>query len=184
MASPPVVAEHAIVTDTSAAKLPLMSLIIAMVVAVLLCVALIGGAMFYLVHSGKLSVGRPGVAEGKTEPPAVLPAHVMIFDPMVANLADTGGAAYLKISLAIRIADDVSKKGAQVKEDKPGKGTSDTEAAVRDTVLTVIGLMTSDQLLAPEGKSRLKAALRAALVEHDPDLKVMDLYFVDFLVQR
>ena len=57
-------------------------------------------------------------------------------------------------------------------------------AEVRDTVLAVLGRQTADGLLAADGKGRLKVELKAALAEHNRDLKVMDVFFTDFLVQR
>jgi flagellar FliL protein len=51
-------------------------------------------------------------------------------------------------------------------------------------VLTVVGQQTADNLLAANGKERLKAALKSALAEHNANLKVTDLFLTDFLVQR
>ena len=48
----------------------------------------------------------------------------------------------------------------------------------------VVGRQTAEGLLAPEGKEHLKKELRVALAEHNPELKVLDLYFIDFLVQQ
>jgi flagellar FliL protein len=55
---------------------------------------------------------------------------------------------------------------------------------VRDTVLMVVGHQTAEGLLALDGKERLKAELKTALAEHNPELKVVDIHFTDFLVQR
>jgi len=57
-------------------------------------------------------------------------------------------------------------------------------AAIRDTVLTVLGLQTADDLLAPDGKERLKLELKKSLAEHNGNLKIAELFFTDFLVQR
>ena len=77
----------------------------------------------------------------------------------------------------------VDKNGAKPKEGKGGKD-ADTAAAVRDTALTVLGRQTSDGLLSVDGKERLKAELKAAMAEHNAELKVTDLFFTEFLVQR
>jgi flagellar FliL protein len=165
--------------------MPLMPLILAMVAAVFVSVLTMGGAMFYLVRSGRLPVQKGLAVEVRpaaSAPPVA--AHSMVLEPMVANLADAGGATYLKMALTLRIADDPLAKGTPAKEEKPAKGISDSEAAVRDTVLMVVGRQAADELLASGGKERLKSQIKAALAEHNPDLKVMDLYFIDFLVQR
>ena len=67
---------------------------------------------------------------------------------------------------------------------KDDKVADDAGAAVRDTVLTVLGRQTADSLLATDGKEHLKSELKAALAEHNRDLKVTDVFFTDFLVQR
>ncbi len=72
----------------------------------------------------------------------------------------------------------------QGEKSKRDKGTDDAVAAVRDTVLSVLGRQTADGLLAADGKEHLKAELKTALAEHNSDLKVMDVFFTDFLVQR
>jgi flagellar FliL protein len=48
----------------------------------------------------------------------------------------------------------------------------------------VLGRQTADGLLAADGKEHLKTELKSALVEHNADLKVKDVFFTDFLVQR
>jgi flagellar FliL protein len=185
MATSPALEESPVLSEVKPAKMPLVPLILAMVTAVFVSVASMGGAMFYLVHSGRLPIQKGLLVEAKPSASAPPPAaHSMVLESMVANLMDAGGATYLKMALTLRIADDPLAKGAAAKEEKPGKGISDSEAAVRDTVLTVVGRQTADELLAPGGKEHLKSQLKAALAERNPELKVMDLYFTDFLVQR
>jgi flagellar FliL protein len=48
----------------------------------------------------------------------------------------------------------------------------------------VLGRQTSEGLLSVDGKERLKAELNAAMAEHNADLKVTDMFFTEFLVQR
>jgi flagellar FliL protein len=102
------------------------------------------------------------------------------------NLADAGGSSYLRIALTLRVAEIADKKDAKAKDEKSkdNKSADETVAAVRDTVLTVLGQQTADGLLAPGGKAHLKAELKKALTDHNADLKVMDVFFTDFLVQR
>ena len=185
MATSSAVADIPVVPEPVPAKLPLMALVIAMMAAVLLSSGAIGGTIIYMIHSGRLPLQRGTPSEAPSAAAAPAPAsHVMALEPMVANLADAGGSAYLKVALTLRIADEAAKKGAPAKEDKAPKGINEAEVAVRDTVLTVVGRQTGEGLLAPEGKEHLKLQLKTALTEHNPELKVMDLYFIDFLVQR
>jgi flagellar FliL protein len=163
--------------------------LIAVVVGVVIATLGVGGVACYLVHTGRLPM-QAGVAR-KTE--AAIPAatHAMVLEPLLVNLADPSGSAYLRVALTLRVADAADKKGAKAKDEKSkddrnkdDSGADDAVAAVRDTVLTVLGRQTSDGLLAADGKEHLKVALKAALAEHNGDLKVTDVFFTDFLVQR
>ncbi|MEO8736327.1 MAG: flagellar basal body-associated FliL family protein [Edaphobacter sp.] len=138
-----------------------------------------GGVLYYLARSGRLSMR--GAAAIATVPPARIATHLMALDPILVNLADTGGSSYLRLSLTLQVTDATAKKDVSARSDK---SSDDAVAAVRDTALTVLGSQTSDNLLVPEGKDRLKLDLKRAFAEHNADLKVKELFFTDFLVQR
>ena len=170
---------------STAAKVPVIAMLLAVVAGVVIATVGIGGVVYYLVRTGRSPV--QGGTLGKAE--AVTPAttHAMVLEPLLVNLADAGGSSYLRVALTLRVADASDKKGSQTKDgkNKDDKNSSDeAAAAVRDTVLTVLGRQTADGLLAADGKEHLKVALKTALAEHNADLKVMDIYFTDFLVQR
>ena len=122
----------------------------------------------------------------RTEAVAPTTTRAMVLEPLLVNLADAGGSSYLRVALTLRVADVADKKGAKASDEKSknDKGAEDAVAAVRDTVLTVLGRQTADGLLATDGKEHLKTELKAALAEHNADLKVKDVFFTDFLVQR
>jgi flagellar FliL protein len=160
-------------------------MLLAVVAGVVIATMVIGGVVYYLARTGRFPV--QGGTSGKAV--AVVPAatHAMVLEPLLVNLADAGGSSYLRVALTLRVADAADKKGSQTKDgkNKDDKNASDeAAAAVRDTVLTVLGRQTADGLLDADGKEHLKSALKTALAEHNADLKVMDIYFTDFLVQR
>jgi flagellar FliL protein len=136
-----------------------------------------GGFLYYLAHSGHL-MARTSVVRGES---AAQPTRLVALDPLLVNLADPGGEAYLRLSLALRIADAPAKKAGDA---RAVGGEEEETDAIRDTVLAVLGRQTSDSLLALDGKERLKSELRRTLAQRNPKLKVMDLFFTDFLVQR
>ena len=167
-----------------AAKFPLVPLLIAVVAGVLVAALGVGGVVYYLVRTGRLP-GREGSAH-KTEAALPVATHSMVLEPLLVNLADTSGSSYLRVAITLRVADATESKEAKPREEKPkeDKENSGDVAAVRDTMLTVLGRQTADRLLAVDGKDQLKAELKTALAEHNADLKVMDVFFTDFLVQR
>jgi flagellar FliL protein len=169
------------VAASVAAKVPVVPLLIAVVVGIVIATLGVGGLIYYLAHIGRLPT--LGGAAQKAEAVAPAATHAMELEPLLVNLADAGGSSYLRMSLTLRVADAPEKKANNEKK-KDEKGTDESVAAVRDTVLTVLGRQTADSLLAADGKARLKTELKSALAEHNADLKVIDVFFTDFLVQR
>jgi flagellar FliL protein len=167
-----------------AAKIPVVPLLIAVVLGVVIAVLGVGGVVYYLAHTGRLPM--QGRMPQKIEVDTPFTTHAMVLEPLLVNLADAGGSSYLRIALTLRVADIADKKGAKAKDEKSKdeKAGDEDGAAVRDTVLTVLGQQTADGLLAADGKAHLKAELKKALAEHNANLKVMDVFFTDFLVQR
>ena len=166
------------------AKLPIFPLLVAVVTGVMVASLGVGGVVYYLAHTGRLSMQR-----GTTQKMTVVAAtvtHVLVLEPMLVNLADPSGNSYLRIALTLRVADVSEKNVAKENNEKTkdDKGGDEAVAALRDTVLAVLGRQTSDGLLAVDGKAHLKAELKAALAEHNTDLKAMDVFITDFLVQR
>ncbi len=167
----------------AAGKIPLVPLVIAVIVGVLIATIGVGGVMYYLVRSGRLPIAAAGAKKKEAAVPTV--THALVLEPVLVNLASAGGTSYLRLALTLRVTDADEKKDAKANSEKEGgKGSDDQTAAVRDTVLTVLGQETAEDLLAADGKDHLKVALRAAFAEHNPDLKVTDVFFTDFLVQR
>jgi flagellar FliL protein len=167
-----------------AAKFPIVPLLISVAAGVVLATLGVGGGVYYLAHTGRLPM--QGAATQKTESVALTTTHAMVLEPLLVNLADAGGSSYLRVALTLRVADVVDKKAAKAdgEKTKDDKSSDDGVTAVRDTVLAVLGRQTADGLLAADGKERLKIELKAALAEHNADLKVKDVFFTDFLVQR
>jgi flagellar FliL protein len=166
------------------AKVPVFSLLIAVVMGAAIAAIGVGGGVYYLVHTGRLPM--QGAATQKTEVVASTSTHAMVLEPLLVNLADPGDNSYLRVALTLRVVDVVGKKVSKTENEKSkdSKVSDDAAAAVRDTVLTVLGRQTTDGLLAVDGKEHLKVQLKTALAEHNADLKVKDVFFTDFLVQR
>jgi flagellar FliL protein len=164
-----------------ATKIPVVPLLIAVVIGVVIATLSVGGAVYYLAHTGRLSI-QGGTAQ--TLPPAT--THAMVLEPLLVNLADAGGSSYLRVALTLRVADVADRKSAKANKEKNknDKDTDDAVAAVRDTVLSVLGRQTAEGLSAVDGKEHLKTELKTALAERNADLKVKDIFFTDFLVQR
>ena len=190
MASPAEGIEVSGAPTVSQTKPGFVQLMMVIVASVLICVFLLTGAIYYLAKSGRLgavtaaSLSTSGVP--KAEAGAVPPTHAIVLEPMVVNLADDGGKAYLRLGVTLRVMDPELKKGEKAKEESPkeAKDIGDADAAVRDTTLEVLGRESAEMLLAPEGKEQLKTQLKAAIAQRNPELKVTEVFFTEFLVQR
>lgn len=180
-ASPPNVPSA---SPSNTSKFPIAPLFIAIVVGVLISTLGIGIVAYWLARTGRLTL--QGNATHKTESVGPRATHALALEPVLVNLADSGGSSYLRVALTLRVADVEEGKDVKAKEEKPKEDTaaSDAVASVRDTTLMVLGRQTADGLLAADGKEHLKADLKKAFAEHNADLKVMDVFFTDFLVQR
>ena len=167
-------------TASGTVKLPVAMLLIVVILGVCVGMAGVGGGLYMLMKSGKLPLGNAASAE------AALAAnekagHPVVLEPILVNLADEGGHAYLRLGLTLDVEGDAPK--AEAADAKSGKAPNEQELAVRDTVLAVLGQQTSAWLLGPDGKEHLKIELKEALAKHNGQLKVKDLFFTDFLVQ-
>ena len=113
--------------------------------------------------------------------------HAIVLEPMLVNLADAGGSSYLRVALTLRVVDAGDKNDGAAKNAKRSseeKGSGDLVASVRDTSLTVLGDQTAEELMSVDGKEHLKEKLKSAFAEHNSEVKVIDVFFTDFLVQR
>jgi flagellar FliL protein len=127
-----------------------------------------------------------GSASESGAAPKAIPAAPTVelpLDPFVVNLADAGGHSYARIGLTLQL---VSPPAASATSEKKGAAAdlSGPRDMVRDTIITVLNQEQSADLLAPGGKQQLKQAIRAAVVARDAQVKIVDIYFTEFLVQQ
>ncbi|ADV82626.1 flagellar basal body-associated FliL family protein [Terriglobus saanensis] len=161
------------------AKINLGSLLIVAIVAAVLSAGGAAAVFYFLAKRMGVSPfsetktfdSRQGAAQTKQVP----------FEPMLVNLADSDGQAYLRLGVVLSVLDEPEKAGKEkVDAAHPVYGS----AAMRDTILSVVGAEKSGDLLMSSGKSALKTKLRSAIQQRDPALKIADVFFTEFLVQR
>jgi flagellar protein FliL len=131
-----------------------------------LAVALLFAAGFWLLGCQS---GKAVVADDKA--PALATIHLEDF---VVNLAD--GRSYLRIGIDLGIENEITKG----KNEHPPA----TVPVIRDSVIMLLSTLRSDDLLTPDGKTKLKQDLLKVLNDRLPELKVREIYFNEFMVQR
>ena len=168
------------------AKIGLGAVLIPVLLSTLITLAAVGGGVAWLLKSGRLGAGAATPAAAALPPATIViappPAHVLALEPMIVNLADAGGRSYLRAAISLRIRDD--KTGSKEEEKKDAKAVDGAAVALRDTTLTVLSSQTSDSLLQPDSRETLKKKLDEQYKLHNPESRVLEIYFTEFLVQR
>jgi flagellar protein FliL len=136
------------------------------VVAAVVCAGL--GAGGWLWHRSEAAQSNPQDA-GSTEVKSVL--HL---DSFVVNLQGGSDSGYLRVGIDLGLGTSAEQ----------GENQKDIIAPLRDTILTVLGTQTVDELLTPAGKAKLKDEILAAINKRLPEIQCHDVYFTDFLVQH
>jgi flagellar FliL protein len=93
-------------------------------------------------------------------------------ETFVLNLADPGQRSYLRVGIDLGLAREI------------GRGETAPVGQVRDTILGVLAESRVDEMLSAQGKTKLKEGLLQALQERVPGLRVEEVYFTEFLIQR
>jgi flagellar FliL protein len=162
----------------------MLPLMLAMALTILLTLAGVTGVLIYLAKTGGLPAGLGGVVtNGGT---GGVTTYAIVLDPLVVNLADADQHGYLRAGVTLRV--QASTESERLAKATPvlsdGKVQAEVSAPLRDIVLDVLGRQKVEDLLQPDGKEKLKAILKKAMQDRDPDVKVTDIYFTEFLVQQ
>lgn len=169
------------------AKVGLGSLLVVAVVSGTLSLGGAIGSFFFL--SRRVSAASTESKPADTKPMAAPKTKQEPFEPMLVNLADSDGQSYLRLSVVLSVEDEAAKGGKAEKEkEKPdpkeAKGGGAGSPAARDAILGVVGAERSSDLLTPGGKDALKSKIRDAVQRRDPETKIVDVFFTEFLIQK
>lgn len=145
------------------------------------------GASF--VFGAPLPLG-PKAAADHAHASAAAPAGVPY--PMrerIVNLADPGALRYLKVSIVLDVVDPENphgpsgdNHGKSAKPELP-KDLRNKAAPIEDAVVAVLSSKTSGDLMAADGKARLKEDLKRNLNALLGGDRILAVYFTDFIIQ-
>jgi flagellar FliL protein len=138
-------------------------------VVVLLVAGSAAGALYYFKWGGKVAANdsKSEIHNLKIEPKATLS-----LEPFLVNLADTEESRFVKTTFQLALAEELKEEGKSV-----------STAAMRDSIITLLSSKTSDQILTPEGKDKLREEVRNRVKMVAPEINVLEVYIVDFVVQ-
>jgi flagellar FliL protein len=144
-------------------KLPKLWILVA---ACVLVVGL-GCAAFFAYPLFKKSAHAADRKE-QTVVKAVLP-----LDPFLVNLADEGETRFVKATFQLGLEEEwkaESKESAAI-------------AAMRDSIISLLSSKTAEQIMTAQGKGNLREEIRSRVNAISPEIKVLEVYIVDFVVQ-
>jgi len=116
--------------------------------------------------------GRSAHAEPKKEEPV---RSTVSLEPFLVNLADKNESRFVKASFRLGFTE--ADKGSKLSANPV------FVAAARDAIISLLTSKTSDQLLTPEGKTKLREEVQHRINESDPEAHVREVFIVDFIVQ-
>ncbi|MGA2001778.1 MAG: flagellar basal body-associated FliL family protein [Terriglobales bacterium] len=99
------------------------------------------------------------------------PEATLVLETFVVNVGGASARSYLRVGVTLGLSRP------------PGKKEEAPVALVRDTVLAVLASAQPEELLAADGKQKLKERILRGLQERAPALGVENVYFTEFLVQ-
>jgi len=126
----------------------------------------IGGGGWYWTK------GRPAAAAASIQ---TAPEGVVQFDPFVVNLADAGGARFLRVTLHLAVG-----TAAEAKRVQEGPVVF---KQLRSALLELLAQQTSEALVTDAGKQDLKKAIVERASKILGGIHVSDVFFSEFVVQ-
>jgi len=132
----------------------------------------IGLLIFAIIASGVTFLAFP-YFKGHRKPSQEHVKATLALEPFLVNLADTGEARFVKATFQLGLAEESNEDARNVV----------AVAAMRDSIISLLTSKTSEQILTPQGKDKLREEIRSRVNAISPRIKVLEVYIVDFVVQ-
>jgi flagellar protein FliL len=129
-------------------------------------VVILGTAAFFAAPYLKAKFGKRGPLREEVKATFAL-------EPFLVNLADREEVRFVKTTFQLGLAEEPDEKAKN----------SVVIASIRDSIISLLSSKTSEQILTPEGKDKLREEIRSRIRSIAPRMKVLEVYIVDFVVQ-
>ena len=149
--------------------------ILGILIGFLALVLIVGGVAFwaYTHFTGGANSDSDANAGHVQKPGLEQVKATLALEPFLVNLADTEESRFVKGTFQMGLAEKLSEKGKD----------PIAIAAMRDSIITLLSSKTANQILTPQGKDKLREEIRARVNAVSPELKVLEVFIVDFVVQ-
>ena len=155
------------------------------IIAVVVIVLILGGVGAFFALSGKKAPSKATTGEAaatEAEAPEAegeaaaegegekVEASLFPLETFIVNLQVKGSFLKTDMQLEFKTGEDVKKAEKEVPR-------------LRDTVIRILSSKTATEILASEGKEKLKDEVRTAVNELLGEEKVLEVYFTEFIIQ-
>jgi flagellar FliL protein len=142
---------------------------------------LIGSLVLVLVAGGLTFLAFPyfrGAKSGSEGMTGAAGKHEQVkatlgLDPFLVNLADENAVRFVKTTFRLGLAEKWNEK----------EDGSVEIAAIRDTIISLLSSKTAEQIITNKGKNKLREEIRTRVNSISPEIQVLEVYIVDFVVQ-
>lgn len=144
-----------------------------------LVVALAGGGYWFMGRAKAApNTGAEQGAEAEESEAAADEGEkgLIALDPFVVNLADDGGTHFLRTNIQLILK--CTEKEAEALQEKKAE-----IMPIRSAVLELLAEQHAAELVTPEGKEKLKEAIRVRARSVFKKKKVLEVLFTEFVVQ-
>ncbi|MBU0729184.1 MAG: flagellar basal body-associated FliL family protein [Proteobacteria bacterium] len=107
----------------------------------------------------------------KTAKNAVI-GEIVTLQPFTVNLADPRGKRYLKVKIEI-----------ELENPEAAERTTKADPKLRDTVIMMLTSLSFEEVMTPEGKTRIRDELLERFSQTLKPDRVKNIYFTEFVVQ-
>jgi flagellar protein FliL len=107
----------------------------------------------------------------------------------IINLIDPGGRKYIRLTVVVEFAPDNPEYATLAAEEKTTYLTEFNAKLTAllpimdDTVITLLSTKSYEDLYTADGKEKLRLEIMDTLAKKLPDLKIISIYFTEFVVQ-
>lgn len=162
------------------------NLVLIIVIVVLVLTLLVGVALVFLMTSGDDSSPQMQQTQGmsnqgsansrqvvaRQDGPSLEVGEMYPLDPFTVNLLSDSGRRYLKTTMNLELRD------REVSQELDKKA-----AVIRDVIIGILTSNTLESIATPKGKEKLKDDLVNQVNMRLRDGQIVNVYFVDFVIQ-
>ena len=105
------------------------------------------------------------------DPDANTVEATLALEPFQVNLADTDDLVFVKATFHLGLAEEPDEETEHL-----------AMSAMRDSVISLLSSKKAEEILSVQGKEKLREEIRKRVNTISPDMKVLEVYIVDFIV--